>query len=192
MKKTITRILIVSIICTILTAILCILACKYNRIIYPGFKLSKEVVNGVNQMDGGPGAGEYLLIVGSVTLVADTLGNVGIVLLYGIIGIVIPFVILFLILVFNCIARLVQIGAEKKSKNKSSKTLTWIAIVLNIVLCIWLLLISMLGKLNIIFMILNILLNIGCTTFYIKSLNRVDNEQNTKEIVENKEDKDKE
>lgn len=172
MKKICTNILIISLICALLSMIICFITLKFNKFDYPGFELSNRVLNEVNSSPDAPGSGEYLMIAGSMAFGLDVIGVLGVMLVYAFILFIAPLVAEFLTILFILIARLVQIGDVKKSKNTASKVLIYIGIVFQALLSIWFL-ISIFMKLEVynILLIINCILNIICIIFILKKLN---------------------
>lgn len=138
MKRNFTKLLIISIIFAIIITIINTGFClgAINNTDYEPFSTTKGIVNEVNQLGSdNPGSGWYLLVAGGTSLFAEA----GIILSYFIIFIVvvgIPAFILFLVIIFQGIARVFQIGTEKKWKNITSKVFTYISSVLLVLLCL--------------------------------------------------------
>jgi len=179
MKKSLTKLLIIAIICLIVTCIFSSLAMKVE------FAYTKQVGEEFNEMGtGNPGSGWYLLIGGGTALLADF----AVALLYIII-LGIPVVILFFILVSQLVARLVQIGEEKEGKNTTSKVFTIISIVLQIILCVYQLFIIICEfEINKILLSLALILNITSVVLFIKELRNMKklNTEIKAEVIEEK------
>lgn len=168
MKKIYNKLLIISIICAIISFILCFFSAISNDF---EFTTTKGVVNEVNEMGSdNPGAGWYLLIGGGTAAMVDIAAGIA----NLIIIILIPSFMLFLIMISQCIARLVQIGQQKKWKDITSKIITYISIVLQIILCL-LLIFNLLSNLsfNRILLFLALILNIACLVLSIKELAKI-------------------
>ena len=94
------------------------------------FAQTKKVSEEVEKMKDNnfPGGGEYLLIGGGSAVFIDFMYFA----MSMIFVIVVPCGILFVIIILQFIARLVQIGIEKKGKDIASKIFTGISIFLDI------------------------------------------------------------
>lgn len=122
MKRKYTYLLIASIVCAILTVLLCYITLKYCMKIEP-FGTTNKVYNEVQQAGSNtPGAGEYLLIAGGVSLIADF---AALFLLFCFI-MLLPACMAAIISILQIVCRLIQIGEEKKWKNKTAKIMTYI------------------------------------------------------------------
>ena len=166
MKKSYTKLLIIAIICLIGTCIFSSLAMQVE------FSYTKQVGEEFNQMGtDNPGSGWYLLIGGGTALLADLAIALAYIMILGI-----PVLILFFILISQLIARLVQIGEEKKWKNTTSKVFTIISIVLQIILCTYQLFIIICEfEINKILLSLSLILNITSVVLFIKELRKMKN-----------------
>lgn len=128
MKKTFTKLLIISIICAIISFVLCMFSVKSNSF---NFSTTNQVVDEVKEAGSdNPGAGWYLLLAGGTAAMADI--AIGFATIFLII--LIPGFMLFFIVISQGISRLVQIGEDKKWKNTTSKVFTYISIILQIFL----------------------------------------------------------
>ena len=168
MKKSFTKLLVISMICAILSFALCIFSIKTNNF---NFSTTKEVVNDVNEMGSdNPGAGWYFLWAGGTAAMVDM--AIGFAYLFLII--LIPGFMLFIIIVSQCIARLVQIGEEKNWKNITSKVFTYISMTLQFLLVLVLIfdLVSNLSV-NKILLVLALTLNISSIVLFIKELLKI-------------------
>ena len=189
MKRMCSKILLVTFLCSLLTLLICFLTIKFDTIDYQGFELSKKVLEDVNKSDGAPGSGEYLLIAGTLSFSADIIGILGLAIFYGFILFLIPLALIGLVLLFDLIARLVQLGEPKSSKNTASIVLLIIAIVIHFVLILEFIVSLSIGFkiLHIVFPIINILINLACIIYSIymihsfKKENQIDVQK--KEIV---------
>ncbi len=185
MKKSYTKLLIITIVCAIAILVLCILAIKYNNTYQP-FAATEQVINEVKEAGSDtPGAGEYLLIAGGTSLAVDF----ATVLAITIFTIAIPGFLMFIILISQLIARLVQIGEEKKGKNTTSKVFTIISIVLQIILCTYQLFIIICEfEINKILLSLTLILNITSVVLYIIELKKIKkiNAEMKVEVIEEK------
>lgn len=175
MKKSYTKLLIIAIICLIGTCIFSSLAMKVD------FAYTKQVGEEFNEMGtDNPGSGWYLLIGGGAALLADFATALAYIIILGI-----PLVILFFIVILQIIARLVQIGVEKKGKNTTSKVFTTISIVLQIILCTYQLFIIICEfEINKILLSLALILNITSVILFIKELRKMKRINTEVEIVE--------
>ena len=165
MKKIYNKLLIISIICAIISFALCFFSTINSGF---DFTTTKGVVNDVNEMGSdNPGAGWYLLIAGGTAAMAEFAAGIA----KLIIVILIPSLMLFIIMISQCIARLVQIGEEKKWKDITSKVITYISIVLQILVC-FVLIFNLLSNLsfNKILVFISLVLNIVCVVLFIKEL----------------------
>lgn len=164
MKKFYTKLLIVSIICTILVFILCFITLFINGF---DFLATENVIDELNSADRDmPGGAEYFLIKGGFSLLTDfTVG-----LAYLFITLIIPSFILLAIILSQSIARLFQISTEKKWKNITSKIFTYISLLLQILLFYRLFVISSLPNINTIATYIALFVNIFCIIFFIYTL----------------------
>lgn len=163
MKKSLTKLLIIGIICLVVTYLLSILSTKIN------FVFTNEVQQTVEEMNGVPGSGAYLIFGGAMAITADLALAFAHAIMLGI-----AFFMLFIIIILQIIARLVQIGDEKKWKNTTSKTLTTISVALQILLCIYLLFIMISNfMINKILFALVLALNITTVVLFIKELKKM-------------------
>ena len=130
MKKTFTKLFVMTLLAAVITIILSFLAIKFNDSYNP-LGNAEKVYNVVQEAGADtPGAGEYLLIGGTAALIADF--SVAIYCMLTLI--IIPVFAFLIMLVLQIIARLFQIGAQERWKCITSKILTYIAIVLQILL----------------------------------------------------------
>jgi len=129
MKKSLNFLLILSIVCLIVTLVLNYCAITFNDF---GFQLTKQVANNVSEMNGNPGTGEYLIIFGTLGLLAD----LAIIFVILILLLVVPFFTCVTVIIFQIIARLFQIGEEKKWKDIVSKVFTVLSIIVETIGCI--------------------------------------------------------
>lgn len=164
MKKSYTKLLIISGLCLIGTFALCSLAMQIE------FTYTERVGQELNEMGtGNPSSGWYMLIGGGTAVLADFAKVLVYVIILGI-----PILTLFIILVSQIIARLVQIGEEKKGKNTASEVFTIISIVLQTILSTYLLLIIICEfKINKILLSLELILNIVSVVLFIKELRKI-------------------
>lgn len=177
MKKSYTKLLIIAIICLIGTCIFSSLAMQVE------FAYTKQVGEEFNEMGtDNPGSGWYLLIGGGTALLADFAITLAYIIILGI-----PVLILFLIMILQLIARLLQIGEEKKGKNTTSKVFTIISIVLQITLCTYqLFIITCQFEMNKILLSLACVLNITSVVLFIKELRKMKKINVVAEIIEEK------
>lgn len=179
MKKSYTKLLIIAIICLIGTCIFSSLAMQIE------FAYTEQVGEELNEMGtGNPGSGWYLLIGGGTALLADFAIALAYIIILGI-----PLLILFFILISQIIARLVQIGEEKKGKNTTSKVFTIVSIVLQIILCTYLLFIIICEfEINKILLALVLALNITSVVLFIRELKKMKklNANDEIEVIEEK------
>lgn len=163
MKRNFTKLLIISIICAIITIFFCFISIKY--IDYHPFSTTEGVINEVIQKGSGyPGAGWYLLFAGGTALFIDF----GFMLTCLAFVILIPAFIWFLVIVLQGIARLMQIGIEKKWKNTTSKVLTYISMSILILLCLEL--VYMIFVLNNMLLVIALFSSIVGVVLFIKEL----------------------
>ena len=163
MKKSYTKLLIIAIICLLATYLLSILSIRFI------FVFTEEVKETVEQMNGAPGTGEYLIFGGGIAIVSDIALAFAHAIMLGI-----AFFMLFLIIVSQSIARLVQIGNEKKWKNTTSKVFTTISIVFQVFVCIYLLFLMISDlMINKILFALVLILNIVSAVLFIKELRKL-------------------
>lgn len=167
MKKIYNKLLIVAIICGVLSAILCCLSAMNYKFDFPA---TNNVVNEtINLGSDNPGSGWYLLFAGGAGLAVDFAGAVATLLLI----LLIPCSILLAIIISQGIARLVQIGMQKRWKNITAKTFTYISITLQIVLCLMLLFLMMSNlSCNKILLLLALIANVICVVLFIKELKK--------------------
>lgn len=177
MKKSYTKLLIIAVICLIVTCVFSSLAIEVD------FNYTKQVGEEVNKMGiDNPASGWYLIIGGGTALLADFT-----ILLVYIMILGIPILTLFIIVISQLIARLVQIGEEKKGKNTTSKVFTIISIVLQIILCTYQLFIIICEfEVNKILLSLALILNITSVVLVIKELRKMKKINTQVEIVEEK------
>lgn len=163
MKKSLNFLLILSIICLALISVLCFSSIVFNEFNFP---FTNEVAENFNNMEeGNPGSGWYLLFAGGVAL----LGDFTILFFFVFLLIFVPFVMNFLIVIIQGVARLFQIGLEKKWKNIVGKVLTVISIIIEILLCIILLFIFISNvQVSKILLFLALTLNITTVVLFIR------------------------
>ena len=109
MKKNLLKLLVIAILCAIITLFFCFCSIKYNS----SFTTTEQVINEVNEGIDSPGAGWYLLFAGGTAVAIDFAMAISIMIF----TLIIPGFLLFMIVVSQSIARLIQIGTEKKWKN---------------------------------------------------------------------------
>lgn len=176
MKKILNKLLIISIICAIISFILCFFPARSNDF---DFTTTKGVINEVNEMGSdNPGAGWYLLFAGGTAVTIDFAMAISIMIF----TLIIPGFLLFMIVVSQSIARLIQIGTEKKWKNTTSKVFTYISIVLQVLVCLSLLF-NILSNLivNKMLLVIALVLDIVCVVLFIKELSKI--KKNNTEII---------
>lgn len=176
MKKILNKLLIISIICAIISFILCFFSARSNDF---DFTTTKGVINEVNEMGSdNPGAGWYLLFAGGTAATIDFAMAISIMIF----TLIIPGFLLFMIVVSQSIARLIQIGTEKKWKNTTSKVFTYISIVLQVLVCLSLLF-NILSNLivNKMLLVIALVLDIVCVVLFIKELSKI--KKNNTEII---------
>ena len=166
MKKIYLRLLIAAVLCAIVSMLLLYLTIHYTSI--EPFSTTRHVVNEtIGSGDTNPGAGEYFLIAGGLSLLADFSILFYLIILFFLI----PGFIFLVIVISQLVAFLFQLGDAKEWKNKTSKVFTYISMVLEIILCVYhlcMLLASIVY--NIIFLILSLVINILCAYLFIKTL----------------------
>lgn len=178
MKKIYTKLLIISIICAVISFGIFVFSSMSNDLEFSG---TQEVVNEVNEMGtDNPGAGWYLLIAGGTVGMVEIVAGIAIL----IIVIVIPSMMSLGIVISQCIARLVQIGQQKRWKDTTSKVFTYISIVLEILLC-FVIILNLLSNLafNRMLLLVALILNISCIALFIKELAKI--KKTNKEMIEN-------
>lgn len=167
MKKSLLKLLIITILCAITTFLLCYCSYKYSFISFP---TTKQVINSVNESSNSSGAGWYLLFAGGTAVTLDFLMDLSIMIF----TIILPGVLLFIMIASQGIARLIQIGTEKKWKNITSKVFTYISIFLQALVCL-LLILNILSDLSVnkILLAIALVINIVCVIIFIKELSTI-------------------
>lgn len=168
MKKTFTKLLIISIICAIISFTLCLFSVKSNSF---NFSTTNQVVDEVKEAGSdNPGAGWYLLLAGGTAAMADI--AIGFAMIFLVL--LIPGFMLFIIVISQGISRLVQIGEEKNWKNTTSKVFTYISIVLQILL-VFVYIFNLLSNLNFNKFLLGLALtlNVASIVVFIKELPKI-------------------
>lgn len=180
MKKSLTKLLIIAIICLIISGLFIRLSMNEFT-----FTFTEQVKEEFNEMDkDNPGAGWYLLIVGGTAFTTDLFLAFAYAILLGV-----PLLTLIIIVLLQIIARLMQIGEKKKWKDTTSKVFTSISIVVQILLCVYLLFIMICGfMINKLLLALVLALNITSVVLFIKELRKVkkNNTENKTEVIEEK------
>ena len=125
MKKNLLKLLVIAILCAIITLFFCFCSIKYNSS-FTSFTTIEQVINEIKECSDSPGAGWYLLFIGGTAVAIDFAMAISIMVF----TLIIPGFLLFMIVVSQSIARLIQIGTEKKCKNTTSNIFTYISIVL--------------------------------------------------------------
>ena len=115
MKKSYNKLLIISIAFSVVIMVICYLSAKM-----PQLTFTQEAIDKVHQMNGAPGSGEFLLITLPITLLAD-FGSIFAIFIFNIL---LPGTTLLSIILLQIIARLFQIGDEKRWKNITSFIIT--------------------------------------------------------------------
>lgn len=176
MKKVFNKLLIISVICVVISFSLFFFSTTSTDF---DFRATREVVDEVNEMGSdNPGARWYLLMAGGTATMVDIAVGIA-----NLIIILIPSFILLVIMIFQCVARLVQIGQQKKWKDITSKILTYISIFLQILLCLVLIFnLSSNLSFNRTLVLLVLILNMVCLVLFIKELVKI--KKNNIEIVE--------
>ena len=161
MKKNLTKLAIISIVCGIVLIMLCYFSIKYT----PSFGQVYDEV--VNELGSDSGVGELIgLPISAVT-------EMGIVIVYGFI-LLIPSAMIFIIILLQIIARLMQLGNEKNWKNITSKILTYISMVIQIFLSIILLFYIFSNlKVNKILLMIAFIINVICIITFIIELKKI-------------------
>ena len=174
MKKNLLKLLVIAILCAIITLFFCFCSIKYNS----SFTTTEQVINEVNEGIDSPGAGWYLLFTGRTAVAMDFAMAISIMIF----TLIIPGFLLFMIVVSQSIARLIQIGTEKKWKNTTSKVFTYISIVLQVLVCLSLLF-NILSNLivNKMLLVIALVLNIVCVVLFIEELSKI--KKNNTEII---------
>ena len=177
MKKNLLKLLVIAILCAIITLFFCFCSIKYNSS-FTSFTTTEQVINEVNEGIDSPGAGWYLLFIGGTAVAIDFAMAISIMVF----TLIIPGFLLFMIVVSQSIARLIQIGTEKKWKNTTSKVFTYISIVLQVLVCLSLLF-NILSNLivNKMLLVIALVLNIVCVVLFIKELSKI--KKNNTEII---------
>lgn len=125
MKKNLLKLLVIAILCAIITLFFCFCSIKYNSS-FTSFTTIEQVINEIKECIDSPGASWYLLFIGGTAVAIDFAMAISIMVF----TLIIPGFLLFMIVVSQSIARLIQIGTEKKCKNTTSNIFTYISIVL--------------------------------------------------------------
>ena len=160
MKKSLTKLAIISIVCGIVLIMLCYFSIKYK----PSFgQVYDEVVNELGSDSG---------VVGLIGLPISAVTEMGIVIVFGFI-LLIPSAMIFIIILLQIIARLMQIGNEKNWKNITSKVLTYISMAIQIFLCIILLFYIVNFRVNKILLTIAFIINIICIITFIMELKKI-------------------
>ena len=118
MKKNLLKLLVIAILCAIITLFFCFCSIKYNSS-FTSFTTTEQVINEVNEGIDSPGAGWYLLFAGGTAVAIDFAMAISIMIF----TLIIPGFLLFMIVVSQSIARLIQIGTEKKWKTQQVRFL---------------------------------------------------------------------
>lgn len=168
MKKVYTRLLLISIICAIISLLLCFISIKTENF---DFSLTESVVDEVNEMESdNPGGGWYFLFAGGSAMMLDfAIGFFAIFFVFFV-----PAILYFIIVLSQIISRIVQIGENKKWKNITSKVFTYISVIFQVILCIILLIcISSNFALNKILLSVVLILNIVCVILSFRELRQI-------------------
>ena len=167
MKKILTKLLITSILCAIISTALCFFSIPSSN--SKPSRTNQKLNEILSEDDIDDVEGYSYILETSGSILADVAEG----LVYAFI-LLIPSAILFIIIISQVISRLVQIGVEKKWKNTLSKVFTYISVVLQGTLCI-ILVLYMLSNLNLnkILLFFNLILNISCMVFFIKELVKI-------------------
>lgn len=118
MKKNLLKLLVIAILCAIITLFFCFCSIKYNSS-FTSFTTTEQVINEVNEGIDSPGAGWYLLFAGGTAVAIDFAMAISIMIF----TLIIPGFLLFMIVVSQSIARLIQIGTEKNGKTQQVRFL---------------------------------------------------------------------
>lgn len=130
MKKSLTKLLIIAIMCGILSMILCINSIKSSR------SKTEEVLNKIqNEEEISDVEGYAYIAETSSSMLVDIGESIGITIFV----IIIPGFWIFIITVLQITARLIQIGEEKKEKIQQVKGIIITSIVIHVLLCLSLL-----------------------------------------------------
>ncbi len=121
MKKSCNKLLIISIIISILIMFNCIIMIQL-----PNPSITETSIGKIQEMNGAPGSGELLMITLPISILAD-FGTFFAILIFNI---MIPGITLFNIIIFQTAARLFQLGEERKWKNIVSFILTVISVLM--------------------------------------------------------------
>ncbi len=144
MKKITNRLILV-----VFLSIIAVALCGIIAMLLQGYSnpLSGTFESTVNSIDKSfPGAGEAFLILGGSSLFLEFFGAVGIILLYCAIFLLIPFNANVIAFILILIGRLFQIGEEQKWKNTTSFVFAILSIVLQALLCLFLIIFGFLLK----------------------------------------------
>lgn len=168
MKKNLTKLLIISIICWIISIILFFGVAKNNIL---QFSFANHVANDVEKVEvDNIAARWYLLIFGGMSAVAD----ITIVFAKFMTVILIPSGMALAIMISQLIARLVHIGKNKTWKNTTSKFFTYISLFLQFLLCLILIIILLSNIiLNKTLMILALIIDIISIILFIKEIKKI-------------------
>lgn len=167
MKKSLLKLLVIAILCAIITVIFCV--CSIYNMGNAQSSTMGQIIDEVVDTNS-PLAGWQLLFGVGIGSMAD----VGIALAMGFLVIIIPGFLLLMIAILQSISNLIQIGGEKHWKNTTSKVLTYISIVLQVLVCL-LLLFDILNNniVNKMLLVIALILNIICIFLFIKELSKI-------------------
>jgi len=129
MKKRVNFLLILSIVCLTLTTVLCFFSVIFEDFNFPATSIVMDNVNNASEND--PGVGWYFLLAGSTALTIDILSGFAIIILL----VFLPISISLLVVILQTLARLFQIGNNKKWKDITGQILSIISIIIQILLC---------------------------------------------------------
>lgn len=148
MKKSFNKLLIITLIGFIVVGIFCYLSVMFGN--FNLFTITKYIIN----------EDPTTAIIAPFTILAD----IAILMALGFIYLIIPLSALFSALIFQSLARLFQIGENKKWKNVVSNVFTIISMVILFVLCIYIGIVF-LFKLNLFMLLASIALIIEIKLF---------------------------
>ena len=131
MKRIFNKLLVISLVCSILSVLLCIISIGN----FDSYTLDAiDEMQSNNNTDDVSGYANLMKV--SLSMFLDVGGILG----YFIFVVLIPGLILFVIVILQAFARLFQIGNEKKWKNIVSRILSYISIFFQVLVCIVLIL----------------------------------------------------
>lgn len=123
MKKNFSKLLIIAFLCLFLTLLLCVFSINIGN----ANSLTEDIIS----LTVDTNAPLFLLFGLGVGL----LGDLSYAIIISFTVLILPTFLLLIITILQIVARLMQIGVEKHWKNITSRVLTWISIVLQVLVC---------------------------------------------------------